>query len=198
VSDSPNRPVLRQCGECNLCCKLLPTYDNEPWRDGDPINKPAGVRCPHQRHRKGCAIYANRPFCCQVWNCRWLVNDDTADLPRPDRARYVIDLSPDYVTVRNNETGADDHIPVVQIWIDPKHPNAHRDASLRRYLERRADEGIAALVRFNEDRSIVILAPALSQDAQWHEVGDAVTEHQHSFEDMQRLLGPVTVMVSES
>jgi len=54
---------------------------------------------------KGCAIYAKRPMSCALWNCRWLVNDDTAELSRPDRSPYVIDIMPDYVTVLDRETG---------------------------------------------------------------------------------------------
>ena len=61
----------RNCGDCQLCCKLVPTKE---------INKPANTRCKHQKVGKGCGIYAQRPFSCMVWNCRWLVNDDTADL----------------------------------------------------------------------------------------------------------------------
>lgn len=113
--------MTRECGGCTLCCKLLPMQAgaNERLRDGgqtiataialglltarDAANtvpdfdKPAGKRCPHQRHHKGCAIYARRPFGCRFWNCRWLAEDDTAELLRPDRAHYVIDVSPDFV-----------------------------------------------------------------------------------------------------
>ena len=49
------------------------------------FDKPAGERCPHQRHHKGCNIYSTRPFGCRIWLCRWLAEDDTAELSRPDR-----------------------------------------------------------------------------------------------------------------
>ena len=66
----------RRCGDCQLCCKLLPV---------GALGKAAGERCRHQRHHKGCAVYRKRGFPseCGAWSCRWLVEDDTADLSRP-------------------------------------------------------------------------------------------------------------------
>jgi hypothetical protein len=110
----------------------------------EDFDKPAGQRCPHQRHGKGCRVYEKRPFGCTFWGCRWLVEDDTADLSRPDHSHYVIDASPDYVT-DNNDTP----IPVIQIWVDPDYPDAHRDPALREYLKRRAAEGVYGLIRYN-------------------------------------------------
>ena len=141
---------MRACGGCTLCCRLLPVNE---------LDKLAGQRCKHQRTGKGCAVYRTRamPACCHFWNCRWLVNDDTADLSRPDRSHYVIDLLPDYVTVIDNETGEQTNVEVVQIWCDPKYPDAHRDPALRAYLERRAAEGKMALVRYNSSEAFSIM-----------------------------------------
>ena len=49
---------------------------------------------------------------------------------------------PDFVTLRNDDTGELEHIQVVRIRVDPRFPDAHRDPALRAYLERRADERI--------------------------------------------------------
>src|SRR4051812_46218248 len=100
---------MRQCGDCQLCCKLLPV---------PPLRKGAGEKCKHQKFGKGCTVYHTQamPPECGFWNCRWLVGDDTADMPRPDRAHYVIDIMPDFVTVTDNVTGATQKIQVVQIW----------------------------------------------------------------------------------
>lgn len=195
--------MMRQCGECTLCCKLLPmrrdAYPLERIADtveamiaagwADPrsfagmvreFDKPAGERCQHQRIGKGCAIYPTRPFGCRYWNCRWLVNDDTGDLRRPDRSHYVIDIMPDFITIRHNETGAARHVQVVQVWIDPKHRDAHRDPALRAYLARRAKDGIAALIRFDEMDAILLFAPGLV-DGEWHEVRtNLMREKQHT------------------
>ena len=136
------------------------------------LGKGAGERCKHQRHHKGCAVYhelARVSPECRLWSCRWLVNDDTADLRRPDRSHYVIDLMPDFVTLRDDATGEFEHIQVVQIWVDPKFPDAHRDPALRAYLERRAAEDVIGLVRWDNEKAIAIFPPALSNDGQWHE-----------------------------
>jgi hypothetical protein len=158
----PGRPQ-RHCGDCQLCCKLLPVRS---------LKKGANERCKYQRHGKGCAVYPVLESVspeCRMWNCRWLVNNDTADLRRPDRSHYVIDLTPDYITIRNNETGERQHIQVVQIWVDPKFPDAHRDPALRAYLERRGKENIVALVRWSNVKGMVLVPPELSADGKWHE-----------------------------
>ena len=69
---------------------------------------------------------------------------------------------------------------MVQIWVDPKFPDAHRDPALRAYLERRAQEGIIGLVRWDNEDAIAIFPPALSSDGQWHEQGSRFRPQQHS------------------
>lgn len=155
VEDGP-----RRCGGCTLCCKLLPSPE---------INKAAGIRCPHQQTGKGCAIYARRPLACATWNCRWLGADDTADLRRPDRSRYVIDIMPDFITLVDNDTGQRTDIEVVQIWVDPKDPEAWRDPALLDYLNRRGEEGKAALIRWSNCDGMTVFPPSMSADHQWHE-----------------------------
>jgi hypothetical protein len=157
------------------------------------FNKPAGAPCPHQRFGKGCAIYDRRPFGCRMWSCRWLTGDDTADLRRPDRVHYVIDISPDFVRM-DGET-----IPVIQVWIDPDYPDAHRDPGLRAFLERRAKEGWAALVRSSAHVAFVLLAPPMTGDGQWHALeSNACAEKEHSIEDKIAALGPLQVELRKS
>lgn len=152
----------RRCGGCTLCCKLLPILE---------IRKSAGERCRHQRTGKGCAIYHGAlPMSCRTWNCRWLASQDTADLRRPDRVHYVIDILPDHIVLQDNETGERRPLEVVQIWVDPDYPDAHRDPALRTFLERRGAEGIAAIVRYDSARGFTLFPPALSDDGKWHEV----------------------------
>jgi hypothetical protein len=183
---------MRQCGDCQLCCKLLPVHS---------LGKLAGQRCGHQRVGKGCMVYQQLGRVapeCKLWNCRWLVSDDTENLSRPDRSHYVLDLMPDFVTLRDDNTGEARHIEVVQIWVDPKHPDVHRDPALRAYLERRAEEGIAGLVRWDNEAAVAIFAPALSADHEWHEVGSKFTLKAHTVEDKVKALGgPMVVHVEE-
>src|SRR5262252_4508162 len=128
---------MRHCGECTLCCKLLPMKAGADARvpqtaaamvasgmaDAAELtgmrrdfDKPAGKRCPHQRHHKGCNIYASRPFGCRVWNCRWLVESDVADIRRPDRCHYVIDLMPDFIDLNPHDGSAPIKFQVAVVW----------------------------------------------------------------------------------
>ena len=195
--------MMRQCGDCQLCCKLLPV---------PPLEKKAGERCRHQKFGKGCMVYhkPGMPRDCALWNCRWLVNDDTADLPRPDRSHYVIDITPDHITLQDNETKERHVVQVVQIWIDPKHPLAHRDPALRAYLMRRGEKGIAALVRYDNRRAVTLFPPNMVggtppenwlQPDGWIEIPDdapnAVVEHDHSLAETIKALGGAARMVIE-
>jgi Putative zinc- or iron-chelating domain len=168
----------RECGDCQLCCRLLPMKPEPPHTEAMEAMiergfatpdefvgmkpewfKPAGKRCQYQRHHKGCTIYRQRPFGCRVWNCRWLVND-TDDLPRPDHAHYVIDIMPDIITMAPNDGSPPTDFNVIVIWCDPKHPEAHRDPALRRYLARQAEQNhMAAIVRFNNREALALFAP---------------------------------------
>lgn len=175
--------MMRQCGDCQLCCRLVPVRE---------LGKDGGVACRYQKFRKGCTVYrtSKMPPACALWNCRWLVNDDADELSRPDRSHYVIDLMPDYITAQPNEGGEPQNIQVVQIWVDPKHPEAHRDPALRRWLFRRADQGIAGLIRFNETEALVLFAPPFDANGQWHEIVSGTNMgRQHSLTEIETALG---------
>lgn len=180
--------MKRECGGCSLCCKLMPMRADAYKRHEigatlqamvakgwispataiammPDFDKPAGKRCPHQRSY-GCAVYARRPFGCRYWNCRWLVNDDTADLSRPDRSRYFIDIEPDFITMTDDETGKRANVEVVQIWCDPKDRDAWRDPKLLAYLDRRGKEGKAALIRYSGSEAIAVFPPSMSRSGE--------------------------------
>jgi hypothetical protein len=134
------------------------------------FHKPAGLKCPHQ-HFGGCRVYEKRPMGCRLWSCRWLVGDDTAELRRPDRVGYVIDLAPDYIVIDAN--GESTKIAVVQIWIDPKRKDDWRqDDELWKFMARRGYENMATILRFNSYDAKIIFPPVMSDDHQWHEVDD--------------------------
>lgn len=179
---------MRKCGECTLCCKLISVRE---------LNKDAGQRCDHQRMGKGCAIYEKRPMSCRFWNCRWLVEDDTADLSRPDRSHYVVDIMPDFVTAMP-DGGEKVHVQVVQVWVDPKYPDAHRDPALRAFLARRGEEGIAAIIRYNATDAFVLAPPAMNK-GEWREIRTAVSSGQsHSLAETAAALGgTVSIKVTQ-
>jgi hypothetical protein len=108
-----------------------------------------------------------------VWNCRWLVGDDTAELSRPDRAHYVIDMLPDFIVLQDGDKEM--RVAVVQIWIDPDYPDAINDPGLRAYMERRGrEDAMLSMVRLNARDAITVFPPSLSPDGQWHAKGDGV------------------------
>jgi hypothetical protein len=184
--------MKRQCGTCTLCCRLVPVRE---------LEKPAGARCKFQRHT-GCQVYhrPNKgfPHACGFWSCKWLLNDDAADLSRPDRAGYVLDITPDFVTITDD--GVPRNIQVVQIWCDPKRPDAHRDPALRAWLERRyLQNNVLGLVRYDNKQAIALFPPASAPDGQWHEVAGSPEglRPEHSIDEVAAALGGEMKVVLE-
>jgi hypothetical protein len=158
------------------------------------VGKGANERCKHQRFGKGCAVYAklwNASPECKLWSCGWLKLPDTGELSRPDRAHYVIDPMPEYITVRDAD-GAPEHVQVVQIWCDESYPDAHRDPALRAWLEKRNMPG---LVRYDNKRGLVIFPPALMRGGEWFEKQSDLNtgEPAHTFEQVVEALGGANV-----
>ena len=174
----------RRCGDCQLCCKVLPTSE---------INKPANTRCPHQRVGKGCAIYARRPMSCAVWSCLWLTGEFGGQ--RPDRSHYVVDPLPDYLTVTYDDGRPDRNIPVVQVWVDPAFPNAYRDPVLMAFLEKRhAESGDVAMVRYSERDGFTWWPPASNEFGKWHEHhGGKVRDTPHNLIDVAEKIGGLAI-----
>lgn len=168
--------MSRECGSCTKCCSLLPVKG---------LNKPALQRCVHQRSHKGCSVYHQPekgfPWECQLWSCVWLTNEDAAELRRPDRSGYVIDILPDYVSHEDSD-GVKVVIPVVQIWTDLKHRDCHRDPALRAWLIRR--NGFCGLVRYGNDDALLIIPPYLNDTGEWIEKGSNMREENHTFKQV--------------
>ena len=178
--------MTRQCGDCQLCCKLLPVRS---------LGKKASERCAHQRTHKGCTIYAKlwsvAPEC-KLWNCRWLGNDDTDELRRPDRSHYVIDIMPDYVTARDQD-GSPTQLEVVQIWCDPDYPDAHRDPAVRAWLVRKNKVG---LIRYGDKEAITIIPPAMMDTGQWFEKRSGLSQDKaHTVQQIVAALGALEMTI---
>ena len=166
--------TARRCGGCTLCCKLLPVHHGAHNGYGVDLpgswHKAAGERCRHQRTGKGCAVYEKPGFpeCCAYWNCRWIIHAEGTDkLSRPDRVHYCIDVMPDFITL--SEGGEVITVEVVQVWVDPKYPDAHKDPALREYLLRLGENSVAAIIRYGSDNAFVLFPPSMCADKQWHE-----------------------------
>jgi len=157
----------RRCGSCTLCCRVVPVLS---------LEKDAGERC-HYQTRKGCSIYQGRPYACRVWSCGWLADPEARDMPRPDHAGYVVDITPDYIILTDTETGQSRKVGAVQVWVDPLHPDAWRDERLRRYMVTVARlHGMPTIVRFSRDKAVTVFPPPMSRDGQWHERWDGKVE----------------------
>jgi hypothetical protein len=152
----------RVCGGCTLCCKLIGVAS---------LAKPAGQKCQHSKHGKGCAIYPNRPHDCRTWACRWIADVDTAGMPRPDRCHYVIDMAWETIHAREEVDGPSRPITALQVWVDPAFPDAGNAPELRRFIEHVAEKyGAVTILRFGASTSKVILAPVLMKTGEWHEM----------------------------
>lgn len=92
----------RSCGECSLCCKLLPI---------EALKKPADVRCRYVARGVGCVIHASRPDACSDFQCLWTFAAVLGEQWRPDRCGFVMRPGP------SNE---------VVIDVDPVDPFAWR------------------------------------------------------------------------
>jgi len=159
----------RRCGDCQLCCKLLPVR---------AIGKKDGEHCRYQRAGKGCTVYSKLESVapeCRVWNCRWLVDPSCAGLQRPDRSHYVIDIMPDFIAQQRPEGVA--RFPVVQVWVDPAFPEAHRDPRLRAWL---VAANVFALIRYNARDAFVLVPPALSDTGDWYEHRKGTTSGEYA------------------
>jgi hypothetical protein len=173
--------MTRHCGSCQLCCTLLPVRE---------LAKGANTRCEHQRFGKGCGVYGRHPLPCKLWSCVWLTTPgETRDMRRPDRAHYCVDPLPEFIT-RKFDDGRERKDEVVQVWCDPRHPEAHRDPALRVYLERR---GLPAIIRFDSQRGLVIVPPQLTDTGEWFELESTVSEGEHTAEEIARVVGGVVV-----
>lgn len=178
---------MRQCGDCQLCCKLLPVRS---------LGKPAGERCQHQSFAKGCSVYAQLHRIspeCQLWNCRWLANDDMADQSRPDRSHLVVDLMPDFITLHDGDREM--KLQVIQVWCDPRFPDAHRDPKFREYLERRGQEGIAALIRYNAKEGFVLFPPSITPNGEWFESLGKSAGRDHTPEELEEFYAGAEVRI---
>lgn len=181
--------MTRHCGQCSECCVRLPVKG---------VDKPANQRCKFQRFHKGCTVYngLEMPVECSLWNCLWLTGPGTEALSRPDRSGIVLDAMVDFITVRDDDTGEAQQIGVVQVWCDPRRPTAHRDPALRAYLERRAEEGFAAIVRYDAREAFVLWAPAFTGGRGWVEQHTACRREEHTAAQIAAALGPDYVAVN--
>lgn len=67
---------MSRCGECNACCKPFAVPE---------VGKEDGVTLCRHSCPTGCAIYAERPLACRMFQCVWLARSEMATSWRPDK-----------------------------------------------------------------------------------------------------------------
>jgi hypothetical protein len=92
----------RSCGDCSLCCKVMPVPE---------IEKPANEWCKHCRPGNGgCSIHEIKPAVCAGWYCAWMTQGGIGERWYPKLSRMVLSLAPE-------GTGT-----VLYVMVDPDYP----------------------------------------------------------------------------
>jgi hypothetical protein len=150
------------------------------------IGKAANVRCSHLRsilHADGvgCSIYHKRPNGCRVFSCMWLKGADIGR--RPDQTHLVVDPSPDFVEAQDDDTGKTIKLIVIQVWVDPAYPLAHRDAAFRDWLR---STNRPALIRYGSHRGMLLAY----QNCRWFEIeSNTQSRPEHTPEEIFAVIG---------
>ncbi|MFV0279458.1 MAG: hypothetical protein ACK5JM_01700 [Rhodoblastus sp.] len=110
----------RQCGTCNLCCKLY---------DTPVVESPAGVWCRHCQPGKGCDIWETRPDQCRAFFCNWIMLDWLGDEWKPDVAKFIFTL--------DRASG------YLQFQVDPQNPEAWKREPYYSQIKTWAIEGLS-------------------------------------------------------
>lgn len=149
----------KRCGDCLLCCKVLPIAD---------IGKPANKWCQHAKIGHGCKIYADLPDSCRNWSCLWVLEGTWPAELQPNKSHVIFDMMTDQVAAVQDSGRIDQH-EVIQLWVDPDYPEAHRAKVVRDMIEFIAmSYGLSTLARIG-GRGILIAAPPLTSDRRWME-----------------------------
>jgi len=142
--------IGRACGECSLCCKLLPIKKGE----GDNgFAKPANEWCKHCEVGKGCKIYADRPTACRGFTCMWLCRGDVPEYWYPLKSKMVLVWVP---FIRKTQPQN-----ALEIHVDPGFPNRWREepwhSSIREASQRGLENGTFTTFLLDGKQRLLIL-----------------------------------------
>ena len=95
IVSMPEQSPKRECGTCDLCCRLVAVDGESTLIDVGAIVKPAGKPCNYL-DRDGecgnCSIYEDRPRPCAQYHCMWL-DGYFSEYERPDKTGVVCEDS---------------------------------------------------------------------------------------------------------
>jgi len=77
-----------ECGECTLCCDLLPIKE---------LNKPANILCEYCELKKGCKIQETKPLECRNFDCAYYQMEKVHIDLRPDNCKVIFEKVSDRV-----------------------------------------------------------------------------------------------------
>ncbi len=143
----------RECGACNLCCKLVAFPD---------VPKPAGKWCQHVDQGRGCKIHSERPETCRAFHCEWMLNGGLTPEWKPDRARFVMGTYPG--------TNA------LAIILDPGAPTAWRKEPYYGFIKQWARTALVngSYVMVMNGSRVTIVLPTADADLGVLEPGDQI------------------------
>jgi Fe-S-cluster containining protein len=124
----PQRP----CGDCALCCKILPidTFDGED--DG----KPAGQWCHHWSKQTGCSIYEERYEVCHIFHCFWALGLIPEEL-KPNKTKTVLAMYKEEVLI---------------VYCDPAYPDAWEKGNMGTFLMNWPEKFV---LQIGDNRSVI-------------------------------------------
>lgn len=149
---------VRPCGECTMCCKLLPISKNEDGGLGDfPFDKPAGTVCKHCAPGHGCQIFSTPGFpnLCKSYFCLWKLTGKEQVLPE--------DCRPDKVHAIFQHLKALPEFPGRRIMSVEVDPDRNISKQFIRFLEHGADVGLSFLVRDATHGGVLSNSPELAK-----------------------------------
>lgn len=79
------RQVERECGRCTACCEIIGVAE---------LGKPFYQQCTERVPKQGCAVYAERPQGCRLFECAWLQGYLSRPM-RPDTCGVMVTASDD-------------------------------------------------------------------------------------------------------
>lgn len=117
-----------ECGNCTLCCELLPIVE---------LNKPESTLCGYCTSNKGCNIYNTRPQSCIDFKCLYNLSDE-----------MDIELRPDNTDVIFEKITEDIYLGLV----NPKNLIAWKSKVVQDYIDTLYNRGISVVISsFTQD-----------------------------------------------
>ena len=134
---------MRECGACNLCCKVIGAPP-----DSDAFIGPAGQWCEHCDVGVGCRIHESRPERCRTWTCMWLGGSMT-EKHRPDKIGVVF-----WQGAKATVTFTDGRV-VSPVRANESYRGAAKRKRAKRIIDALVEAGVPVLVEFEGERTFL-------------------------------------------